>query len=229
MVLGLVLLLGAGCASAGSSETLRYKVTVTVTTPEGEKSGSAVREASTYSEKSILPDQGGTSFNITKGEAVVIDLGKQGKVFALMGGQEEARNVFEMLKGTGMNDPVAMTLEQLRRYPQFVYFSDLNNPKTIQRVDERKIVGGKVYGHNNGHELLGGGAVTAINLDQKLFGKGASFKEVTLALTDEPVTSGIEKWLPWLNQVYGYISGNFACDDKLYNCIDSGDLKKGEE
>src|ERR1700722_17123777 len=66
------------------SDSWRYKMTVTVETPEGVKMGSAVREVTRY-----------RVFNLTtkwtyrfkvRGEAIVIDLGKRGTLFPLLVG-----------------------------------------------------------------------------------------------------------------------------------------------
>ncbi len=109
------------------NELVRYRVTVEIETPEGIKIGSAVREVGAYTEPSILPDQGGTSYNITKGEAVVIDLGQRGVVFALLGDQHEARVVSRALRLEGK---LAIDMPSQR----FVRFRDLNDPKTVEAV-----------------------------------------------------------------------------------------------
>lgn len=56
-LLSLTLLFTTSCALADSSARIRYKVTVTMSTPEGDKTGYAVREASRSSERSILPER----------------------------------------------------------------------------------------------------------------------------------------------------------------------------
>src|SRR6218665_2890440 len=83
----------AACAGACgfSNEKIRYKMTVTVETPEGIKTGSAVREAGRYTEPSILPDQGGVFYRVIGGEAVVVDLAERGVLFALIDDSREAK------------------------------------------------------------------------------------------------------------------------------------------
>jgi len=68
-----------------SSGTWRYRVTVEIETPEGIKSGSAVRELSVGTPLINLPDAGNPGR--IRGEAVVIDLGVIGKVFSLLPSQ----------------------------------------------------------------------------------------------------------------------------------------------
>lgn len=133
IVMVLATAMGAAYASGFlgfSNEKLRYKVTVVVETPEGEKIGSAVREAGKYTEPRILPEQGGVFYNVTRGEAVVVDLEERGVLFALLGGQGEAENVFKLLSGQSDNK-VVLSPEQ---YPQFVRFRDLKDPKTVEAV-----------------------------------------------------------------------------------------------
>ena len=65
------------------SATWRYKMTVTVETPEGIKTGSAVREVHVRTEPDILPEAATMHFSV-KGEAVVVDLGHGKYLFAVM-------------------------------------------------------------------------------------------------------------------------------------------------
>ncbi|RXR28273.1 hypothetical protein [Sphingobium fluviale] len=168
----------ASCAGAGgfSNETIRYKMTVTVETPEGIKTGSAVREAIRYTEPSILPDQGGTFYNITKGEAVVVDLGHRGVLFVLIGGEWEARIVFKALETS--NKVNMQDLDPLIKKwgaPRFVYFKDMNDPKTVA-------------------------SASYLNL-QRDFGYGVSLKQIEVETVNTPASFGnVERLLPWLSE-----------------------------
>ena len=149
---------------------------VTVETPEGVKTGYAIREASRYTERSILPDQGGTFYNITKGEAVVVDLEQRGVLFVLLGGEWEAKIIFKALATStkvGMQD-----LEPLMKKwgtPRFVYFKDINDPKTVSGANYRDL--------------------------ERDFGAGVTLKQITAELVKEPVNFGVvNKFLPWLSE-----------------------------
>ena len=177
--------LGAMCALAKGENTLRYKMTVTVNTPEGEKTGYAVREAGRYSEARILPQQGGVTYNILKGEAVVVDLGKRGVLFALMGdlgNLSESQEVFDLKEKNGR---AMLTSAQ---YPTFVHFRDLKDPKTVEGVVRSDDLDRAKKADPN----------SAIVDFESIFGKDDHIKEITIEVTNEPVTWGIEKWLPWL-------------------------------
>ncbi len=71
----------------------RYKVTLTVETPEGLKTGYAVREHSYEPPLFYFPNGVGSSR--TFGEAVAVDLGERGYLFALIpSGRDEFRGAF---------------------------------------------------------------------------------------------------------------------------------------
>ena len=168
----------SACTSANgfSNEKIRYKMTVTVETPEGIKTGYAVREASRYTEPSILPDQGGAFYNITKGEAVVVDLEQRGVLFVLLGGEWEAKIVFKALATSTKAD--MQDLEPLMKKwgtPRFVYFKDINDPKTVSGANYRDL--------------------------ERDFGAGVFLKQITTEIVKEPINLGIvDKFLPWLSE-----------------------------
>lgn len=216
VLLAFLSLIGTACAASGNAETVRYKVTVTVETPEGIKTGSAVREAVTYSERSILPEQGGRFYNIAEGEAVVVDLGQRGRVFALMGGQGEAEDIFKMFFKKEENAKIILASD---KYPRFTMFKDLNSPITVEEVCEKsaceKIQ--KVFHHS--HET--------IDFDQL----GIKIKEVSLEITQSPVTWEIDRQLPWLKEIKGrYLNGKSSGGGPaLSSLLDSGYFQRGEK
>jgi hypothetical protein len=175
-------------ALANNQETLRYKVTVTVQTPEGVKTGYAVREAGRYSEMRILPQQGGTTYNILKGEAVVVDLGKRGILFELIGEREipaEPQLAFKLLAEKGETGCLVLTPEQ---YPIFAHFTDLKDPKTVEGIVRT----------NDLNKAKRADPYSMMVDFESAFGRSVYIKEITIEITNEPVTWGIEKWLPWL-------------------------------
>ena len=73
--------------------TWNYRITVEIDTPEGIKSGSAVRKVVATLQPKVTPETKQVSHRVY-GEAVVIDLGKRGVVFALIGSHEEVYKAF---------------------------------------------------------------------------------------------------------------------------------------
>ncbi len=187
-------------------------MTVTVETPEGIKTGSAVREASRYTEPSILPDQGGTFYNITKGEAVVVDLGHRGVLFGLIGRQAEAKSIFRAKIGE-KNEVITLSYDQ---YPMLVYFKDPLDPKTVVELSvDNRITKGR-YG-------------TDVTHFTNAFGDGVFLKSITLEqYTNDVANIGITRYLPWLIEIKDYIDGKFAGGGpELSNILDKGDFIKG--
>lgn len=182
------------------SGTWHYKMTVTVETPEGLKTGYAVREVGN---SASLVNIGGTPESTPriyhKGEAVLVDLGERGKLFAILSGYrmgvDYSKRIFyhafeggTAFKGVKkLNSlPVGtkVTLKPMD-YPMFVMFKDVNDPKSLMRVMniENKSSGSQKYQITENHM-------------EELFGKGVKLKDVTIEITDEPVTNVIENDLP---------------------------------
>lgn len=210
----------------------RYKMTVAVETPEGVKTGSAVREVRIYDGWKPLPEM--TPSLKVKGEAVVVDLGKRGVLFALMrdynpNGYDRGVNygsrilfdVFPPPEAGAKNitryyenlDDVKAILKP-EHYPLFVHFTDLSDPKTVEAVSAT----------NTTDEPFRSGTSIIRSLES-VFGKGVALKYVTVEMTREQVSSaGITAMLPWLTKMKGYISGEFSSGPELYRSLDKGDF-----
>lgn len=169
------------------------KLTVTVETPEGERSGSAV----SHIEASFLKPgsqsiSAASSEGRSYGEAVVVALPDEKYLFVLraenadtltqgafykrvLGADaERIGNVADyyrrMLRMSGLSGPIPRDA-----YPRFVTFEDLSDPASVKLVDPDDL------------------AAT--------FGPGYALKSVTLELTGESVEYGkVEQVLPWLKE-----------------------------
>lgn len=186
----------AACAGAGgfADDTIRYKMTVTVETPEGIKTGSAVREASRYTEPSILPEQGGTFVRLVKGEAVIVDLGHRGVLFAALGSDDEARAVFRVLNSKNVTSPDDIDLPPAN-YPPLVFFKEQAQPKSIESVIDMGVCADPVTGVPH--------SVKCIKKDrcEEAFGAGTKLKSITIANTNEaPQFGKIKNYLPWFRE-----------------------------
>ncbi len=206
-----------------------YKLTLVVETPEGQVVGSAVRKVSAYREPVILQFLPSLSYAgaDVNGEAVVVDLGQRGVLFALLKASSEVNGdakyivfrefPFRWKDATGENQIGGgeLTSEGIRYYrnlegkkelaleklPMLVHFRDIKDPKTVELVDPNDL--------------------------EKSFGKGVRLVSVTLEMTNEPVTKGIEKKLPWLEIIHGgYLDGQFASmSNELSNVLHGGDFQ----
>lgn len=232
LLLLLVVVILTGTAYAGmfslSKKIWHYRMTVSVETPEGVKTGSAVREVIYGGPTS---GGGGSGWDLKcLGEAVAVDLGKRGVLFALLSGTvngpsycsdvllvaappPEGMNKATMsprrvpLKG----QPVTLTPD---RYPRFVKFRDLNDPKTVESVTKVE----KMSSHSRGFLL-----------DGEKFGNDVKIKEITLEVTDDPVTWEIDKRLTWLSNLHGgYLHGGLTSRGSPLG-LHAGDFKKGNK
>lgn len=229
------LLLVAGAAFAMSdlyvSGTWRYRLSVEIETPEGVKTGSAVREvwASASNIRIGFPES--TSKTNIKGEAVVVDLGARGVVFALIDwdSYEEVGRTFPYTAAKGVPDRIRhfRSLKPglkkdlpLDQYPPFVMFKDLNDPKSVTLVKGHRFDADK-------QEHI------PVDAFEALFGPGVRLKSITVEITEDPVTWGIEKWLGWLLKKDGkynggYLDGQFAGGGPaLSNILHGGNFKTG--
>ena len=186
----------------------RYKMTVEIDTPEGVKSGSAVREITVvYTPKSSTRAKPHRKRSI-KGEAVVIDLGEKGKVFATLGVDYALTIIYkafpvpfaaQSIEGleyySQLKDKKVVLDEKL--FPRMVMFENLNNPATVNPV----------YGRTR----------TTVN-DQfkERFGKDYGIKQVIIETTNDNVTWGLIDIFPWLPNYY-----NKRLDGNRYGTIDS--------
>ncbi|MCA3559513.1 MAG: hypothetical protein IOC82_00600 [Aestuariivirga sp.] len=151
------------------------KLTVTIATPQGDVSGSAVRWQ-TLSEDPVLR----SAHARLGGEAVVVEVAKGRYLFALL---QQYRPQTEILffpdeapleSAYKLNSRKGEVLTVPREmYPMLVTFGNLSSPASVQQVDPANL------------------AAT--------FGPGYALKSITLEITDEPVTKGwANKLLPWL-------------------------------
>lgn len=175
----------------------RQKMTISVETPDGIKSGSSVVQIDVEignRELSRKTAGSGVGWKV-RGEAVVVDLGGGRYLFALLkgaGGYQSApgRNALFAFADMKKYDPgkdilpvadVAATKRNVpvelpaKSWPLFVTFADINDPKTVKRVDMDDL--------------------------DAAFGAGYALKSITLEITDEPVTKGVvEGVINWLSQ-----------------------------
>lgn len=182
----------AGC---GRRQQYRYKLSLAVDTPQGVKRGFSVVEVDVFD--IVSPFAKGTASK-ARGEAVFVDLGAgERPLIAIMSLHKQKSEGLEWAEGKPLSEqllarfgaaparqsdmfeqidrllrfrrPIDLLIEDL---PDLVTFSNINDPMSILSVDP-------------------------YNLSLSL-GPGIRWYAKTLEITDEPVTTGIEKRLPWL-------------------------------
>lgn len=221
-VIGLPLLL-AGCFRNRAS--FRYKLALAVDTPEGVKSGFSVVEVDAWDVS--IPATG--TMSRAKGEAVYVDLGERARpivaVMAPYGPQkggfrwgEGKPDIVELLRLYGepakseetlidrmrrltrMRGPRILTASDL---PVLVTFADINDSKSVLSVDP-------------------------LDLPAAL-GRDVKWNNITIEITNEPVTMGIEKKLPWLKGLTTTLSGKPSrpTNEPQAGLLVASDFKRG--
>jgi hypothetical protein len=186
---------------------------ITVETPEGLKVGRAVRALRHWRTPEWMGGQG----TLITGEAVVVDLGSRGRLFALLSGPGlngpwSAQNVFRdslPVRSEINNDGVLARAwrngEDVRadvKCPTDVVYSLMesrhsaakyrNCPPMIKFGDLRDPASAKIVDPTD---------------FARTFGPGVQLKSVRIALTHEQVTHQVEQLLPWV--------GSFPKDDSF--------------
>lgn len=218
IVLRLAVLLCAMLALTGwvaNTVTYRYKLTLTVDTPDGIKSAYSVVEVD-----STITVAGGGLLHSVKGEALYLDLGQR-PLIALLGCHWDCQKrgyyhwtynhpaklmvrlmdpqsadyrmegIRKLAKHRG---PLTLTTADL---PSLVTFEDAGRPASIKKVDPDDL--------------------------SASFGPGVRWKQMTIEVTDEPRTVGIADKLPWIKRtdqsypVPGTKYKNIGDDTKVTN------------
>ena len=170
-------------------EPYRYRLTAIVDTPKGERRGSSVIEVQ-WSEPGTIMGTQGSAGHTVKGEAVAVDLADGQTLFVLLRSPANPdwaawalRDVIPNLKdATGADRAVHPLPRQYRQisetvdnYPYMVRFRDPADPQSVEQVDPADLA--------------------------KSFGPGIRLKSLTVQVTDDMLTLGIEERLGWLEAV----------------------------
>jgi hypothetical protein len=145
----------SGCGKMGGSKRYRFKMTVEVETPQGLKRGSGVYEVSAGKLVALTSEEAERAAG-ARGEALVVDL-VDGPVFVLMKPPEGSKHdnlaqlSMAVLDPAYQNDWVESagriagswsTLKgEAKRedWPMMVRFRELNDPKSVEKVDPDSI------------------------------------------------------------------------------------------
>lgn len=210
--------------------THRYRLTLVAEDNGKVVTGSSVIEASYWKAPMFMlsPAEYGSS---ARGEAAVLDFGEKGLLFALLKGDDmrsDASWIVRTAFGIERRSPPDDELHELRaltgktdlsfaELPILVRFRDINDPKSVERVDPG-------------------------NLAAK-FGVGVQLVKATIeivhsgwwplnafGISGTPLTTGIEEKLAWLPNFYdklldGDRTHRAGAENKLANSLGSGSFK----
>jgi hypothetical protein len=225
-LLGIVAVIAVGLWLAWGwifpSGALRYRLTIEVEVDGKIYSGSGVIEA-----RYEIPPRWMLGANrvvpSVRGEAVVVDLGERGVLFALLRGVpvEESRGYvadatamplkeFNVTGSGGVDDSVLRKMGNLKaraeippsRLPMMVRFRNLDDPKSVERVNPSDL--------------------------SASFGLNTRLLRVTIETTRDGVTSGIETRLKWLKGLKTYLDGKSGhVSNDVSNVLTGSDFRWG--
>lgn len=220
VLIGMTLLLISACNQ--SLPTYRYRLTVEVDTPEGLKTGSSVIEVRAHKGGGFPGPEAGGVRGAVRGEAVAVNLGRRGILFALLRGAEGSFTgadgyAWALLPKLPTRSSDIAALRENRRalmavegsadlhpqnYPWLVRFRDTNDPMTVEQVNPASL--------------------------QSTFGTGVRLRRIRVEMTDDSPSAGrIEEMLPWLDSMRGPLDGAsvMSANGGLSNKIGSGDFR----
>lgn len=178
-----------GCNSP--PRVVRYRLTIEIEDSGVIRTGSVVQEEHCTFNDGLLKGLGSAVDCGAKGEALVVDLGEKGLLFAVLKRDEanpaslepfgllvDARR--DILDKIGLTSSAMARIAKasgsteigLNKLPLLVRFRDLNDPKTVERIDPRDLA--------------------------TSFGLEVGLKRATIEVIHDPLTTGIEKRLSWL-------------------------------
>lgn len=203
----LMLALLSACSVQDYSE-YRFRMTVEVDTPEGLRTGSSVYQVSAWNTGSMLPDANKRQRQV-KGEAVFVALPHGQNLFVLRKTFTALGDLAELsmlaLDPAYANDFVESAYRIKHRQgvrtkavvrpgfnPKLVTFRNITDPRTVEQVN-------------------------ASHLDAS-FGKGISLRRITVQLTEDRVTWGLQDILPSFGSETGF--------DQWYKDLPLGDPRQ---
>lgn len=209
-----------GCGLVKSYAPFRYRLTVEIDTPHGLRMGSSVIEVTAGEVGTTL---GGANAE-ARGEAVAVDIAPGQTLFVLLRSDASYGWAAGIMSGVtpepgdpsiSRDDRFGAHIEAVRAnhklnivprwfpprlsadkpvsgYPIMVRFRDLRDPRTVERVDPDNLAAS--------------------------FGSGVTLRRITVQLTDDPITTGIEKRLPSFGKGSGF--------DEWYQTLPYGDPRQ---
>jgi hypothetical protein len=225
------LLATSACGGGGKTyPDYRYRLTVEVDTPEGIKRGSSVIEVKTRrASKNAIPSPRMLSYKV-RGEAVTVDLGQRGLLFALLRSDTSsdwAAGAFEsMAPPTPRDQAIGMDDEYGYRRAKALA---LTGPQVLPRWRESLVPNDRRSGYPmlvRFADIADPASVSKVDPDALAasFGKGVNLRRITVERTEDELTTGIERRLEWLAQYYAQrLDGErFGNNSKVANQLSSG-------
>lgn len=221
----------------------RYRLTVEVDTPEGVKSGSSVIEVETAMSGPNNISSPGSLYLRARGEAVTVDLGERGLLFALL----RSRYIIDWAAGALMSVVPRLSSDEIRNLPEGVGEFDIlmkrllavpyELPRQLPRYVQLGVNPPALSGPPSGYPMLvrfddltKPETVKRVEPDDiaASFGDGIALKSITVARTEEMVTASIKRRLNWVNQNFDKMLDGSRINNsqELANILSVADFKR---
>lgn len=215
LVAGGIALLLAGCGDPFPD--YRYKMTIYVETPEGEKAFSSVRQVRQRVTSSILDSSGRTLDKSYSGEAVIIDLPSGPTVYALLRAAEGPTTAGGW-PWKALSPHMATVPGRDPRFDDLaVERGDSLNKRALEQQAMVKVQGPRELPrtvpnrdpyrgpreHSTWPMFVIFGDPADPRTVRKVSPESIGVERITIEITDEPVTRGIEQRLAWLPNLRG--------------------------
>lgn len=205
----LVLVVATSCDQSVTGKAyapIRYKLTATVDTPQGPKTGSAVNEVELRMPGSFLGTQGSAGFS-AKAEAVAVDIRPGETLFILIASPKDRdlpANILNAIpipkRGEASASEASGRIAETDSAIGFLRSDRGAHPVwTPSERPEGKVNPYMPY-FVRFRNIKDPASVELVDPDDlgKSFGSGVKLKSFTIEITDEPLTKQIEQRLPWL-------------------------------
>jgi hypothetical protein len=194
----LVSLTLAGCMDRPDA-TYRYKLTISIETPEGTKTGSNVVELDYYRTASGAPHR-------TYGQALVLDLGPRGVLAALL--SQKAFLTQSRTSAWVEADPGEIILSKCvgdgaRALDRIDMVRQIEGSKDAYSLDPSELPDLIVF--RNAKEPSSAAVTNSLDFAATL-GAGVRIQSATIQITHDPITRGVDELLPWVRHWTGTIA-----------------------
>lgn len=233
---GLVVLMTTLSACGADLPDYRYKMTIHVATPAGEKTYSSVREIHSEYVSSMMSSSGKTIKDTVTGEAVVMDLPDGRTVYALLSRPDDpdyAKYVTGPALGPHLPKAAAHANDDLSTKPG-AFVDEIVAKRRAMLALKGAYDLPRTVTHNPSHRtdytpkqmwplFVTFGDDKRPATMRQITAEEIGVNNVTVEISEEPVTTRISKYLPWLIE---YKSGNKSINGDTGNVVSSNSLSE---
>ncbi|MEY9524039.1 hypothetical protein ABIF70_005180 [Bradyrhizobium japonicum] len=231
--LTLLAVMSCALAGCGRTESYRYKLTIALNTPQGVKRGTVVAQVTFWDVS--FPAQG--TMHKLDGQALYLDLGPGTRPLIALLTNRLHRKYDDEIRWTGEAGPGTRLILRAYGQPSSREFMD-DVPRVARLRGLRKISPNDLPDLVTFADMADPSSVIEVDRNdlQASLGANITWNEVAIESTDEPITRGIDKNLPWIPTYFqnnlrldrSSLTGKQAIANRLswWDFIQSSELKR---